>query len=196
MPRFELGEALLAARRVAEARAASRLADKPLAAALAKSDAVTAWRNYADEAELLEAALALAGGQPAAALRLDQLTMSRLGATDRPLQNAYVHWLLAQTHMQTGDALSALGRPAAARAQWTWVLQNLSEPREPKEPKLLVILANVDVRTGARTEPERSGGASRLPVARRLHFSAMRLQPGEAPSRASPGLRQGGRQSD
>ena len=147
-----LGETLLAAHRLPEARAASRRAQGPLAAAMAKSSAVTSWRNYADEEALLEAALAAAGGDAAGALRLDENTLLSLGANDSAGVNTFRRWLLDQARLQTGDDLAALDRQVEARHRWLTVADDLTGPVDRYEPRLLVVLAAADARLGRAAE--------------------------------------------
>jgi tetratricopeptide (TPR) repeat protein len=148
-----LGEALMAAHRLQDAQAASRKAEAPLAAALAKNPSVTSWRRYADEAALLRATLAASGGDPSAALLLDEDTL--LSARTSRAMDSNDRWILDRARLQTGDDLAALHRNGEARVKWLAVADDLATPSDGYEPRLLLVLAGADARLG-RTAQSRA----------------------------------------
>jgi tetratricopeptide (TPR) repeat protein len=145
---IDLGEALLAAGRVDAARAAEQRSGAMIATALKHDDTVQLWRNYRDQAALLEAAVATRSGQTAEALRSDQAVLGRLQNEKGVDSSPFRLWLRERARLQTGDDLAALGRPQEANDEWTAVVQSLSQPIEVYEPDVLLILKAADERLG------------------------------------------------
>jgi tetratricopeptide (TPR) repeat protein len=145
---IDLGEALLAAGRVDAARAAEQRSGAMIATALKHDDTAQLWRNYRDQAALLEAAVATRSGQTAAALRSDQAVLGRLQNEKGVDSSPFRLWLRERARLQTGDDLAALGRPQEANDEWTAVVQSLSKPIEVYEPDVLLILKAADERLG------------------------------------------------
>jgi tetratricopeptide (TPR) repeat protein len=149
---IDLGEALLAAGRVDAAKAAQERGGAMIATALSHDGAVQLWRNYRDQAALLEAAVAARSAQPAQALRFDQAVLGRLQNEKGVDSSPDRLWLLERARLQTGDDLVALGRPQEARDEWTAVVQSLSKPIENYQPDVLLILETADERLGSSQE--------------------------------------------
>ena len=149
-----LGEALLTQGHVEGARAAQRRASALLATALSHDDTVALWRNFRDEASLLEANIDTHDGQTADALKLEQAVLSRLSAAAKPSANTQLFWLLQCSRLQTGDDLATLGRPQDAKTQWTAIVRDLDAPLDSYEPRLLVVLAAAQTRLGNAAEAQ------------------------------------------
>jgi tetratricopeptide (TPR) repeat protein len=149
-----LGEALLAQAQTDAARVAQQRASALLVTALSHDDTVAMWRNYRDEASMLEAKISAAKGQTAEALRLDQAVLGRLIGVADPSPNTQPFWLLERARLQTGDDFAALGRSQEAREQWAAVVRSLSGPVENYEPSLLETLATAQSRLGKTVEAQ------------------------------------------
>jgi tetratricopeptide (TPR) repeat protein len=148
----DLGEALLAGRRINDALIAQRRADTLLATARAHDAAVALWLNYGDRSALLAAEIARSRGDAAAALQLDESVLTRLAEGPMPRPNTDSFLAFVRAHVQAGDDLTALGRERDARQEWQAVIDGL--PGEPGryEPKLLKILAAAELRLGKAAE--------------------------------------------
>jgi tetratricopeptide (TPR) repeat protein len=149
-----LGESLLANGQVDAARAAQRRADALLNTALAHDETVAKWRNYRDQAALLEARISADSGQTAEALRLDQAVLRRLSTRVESSANTDTFWLLERSRLQTGDDLAAVGRPQEAREQWMAIVQSLPGAVENYEPQLLEVLSRAQMRLGRTAEAQ------------------------------------------
>jgi tetratricopeptide (TPR) repeat protein len=148
----ELGEALLQAEQVNDARIAQQRGAALLDIALGHDGSAATWRGYRDRAVLLEAAVVGRIGDRIQALRLDQDVLHRLEVQAGTESNTDPFWMLQQCRLQTGDDFAALGRVADAREAWGAIVRSLSGPLEKYEPRLLVVLAAADVRLGHPAE--------------------------------------------
>jgi tetratricopeptide (TPR) repeat protein len=145
---IDLGEALLAAGRVDAAKAAQQHGSALIATALGHDSSVQDWRDYRDNAALLEAAVASRSGQVGESLRFDQAVLGRLQGERIADYEPYRLWLLERARLQTGNDLAASGRPQEANDEWTAIVQSLSKPIETYEPDLLMVLKAADERLG------------------------------------------------
>jgi tetratricopeptide (TPR) repeat protein len=144
----QLGEALLGAERLDNARIAQQRGAALLDTALAHDGSVALWRGYRDRAVLLEAAIIGRIGDRTEALRLDQDLLHRFQTDAATAVNTGAFWLLQRCRLQTGDELAALGRLADARKDWEAIAKSLSGPVDSYEPKLLVLLEATQRRLG------------------------------------------------
>jgi eukaryotic-like serine/threonine-protein kinase len=151
----DLGEALLAAGKMDEARAAQKRADALLVVALAHDNSVESWGYYRDRAHLLEAALASGAGHHDEAIKIDQTVISRLEPNVKGESNTEPLWLLERAHVQLGNEFAAVGRLSEARTEWSAVTQRLTGPTDSYEPKLLLVLKAADERLGYQASAER-----------------------------------------
>jgi tetratricopeptide (TPR) repeat protein len=150
----DLGEALLELGQVDAARREQARARSLLTSARARDQTVALWRNYNDQATLLETAIDARVGLHSEALALDESMLSRLEASKASAVNTEPFFLLQRCRLQTGDELSASGRGEEARAEWTTIARSLSGPLTGYEPKLLIVLEAADKRLGQFEEAD------------------------------------------
>jgi tetratricopeptide (TPR) repeat protein len=144
----DLGEALLDLGRVEAARTEQARAHSLLTSARSRDHTVALWRNYNDQATLLETAIDARLGLHSEALALDESMLSRLNVSKGSEVNTEPFLLLQRCRLQTGDELIALGRGEEARAEWTAIVRSLSGPLGGFEPQLLIVLEKTDKRLG------------------------------------------------
>jgi tetratricopeptide (TPR) repeat protein len=150
----ELGEALLTASQVDDARGAQQRAAALIGTALAHDKTVAQWQSYNDRVMLLDAAIIARRRSFAEALKLNEVVLDKLDLRDPPPVNTMTFWLLQRARLQSGDSLAAMGKVKEARAQWLAVTTTCSGDLAAYEPKLLQVLAAAELRLGRKTEAD------------------------------------------
>lgn len=148
----DLADAELAAGRIEVARAAHKRGADLIESALRHDNSVALWRYYADWTHLLEAAINARSGMYEEALRIDQQLATQLRPSMPRESNADSLWLLTRARLQMGDDLVALGRMAQARESWSAISNDLKEPLQNYEPRVLLLLKEADKRLARTTE--------------------------------------------
>ena len=147
----EHGEALLAAKRLADADSAAQRASELIGPALNHDPSVILWKNYRDRGAMLQAAILARQGRPDQALSIDDKVMTRLAGDRSRLADATATWLVDRARLQTGDDLAALGRMKEARPLWRAIVQAMPGPITSYEPRRLFLLEAADRRLGQST---------------------------------------------
>jgi tetratricopeptide (TPR) repeat protein len=148
------GEALLDAGDLDSARNAQHRAVDLLTIALAHDGNVVTWRNWRDQATLLQAAIDSRTNAHAEALHLVQSVQASLQS--RPAGGSFTDAtiLLQRSRLQAGIEFAALGRDDEARAQWNDIIASVPPAPQASSPLLVSVLAAAHRRLGHEEDAE------------------------------------------